>query len=576
MRSNPVNQVDPALCPTTTIGDDLKDLGAHLATKTANGPVRIAIDGMWGTNWERVVAELASSLDPDRYRTLSTEQALQHPETLQHHFQAWLTDNPVFGRVCQRPLADYFDPSAFAALTQEFAQHTDVDVVFLVGPNAISPEAARVADVCLFCDLPRPDIIAAQNAGRIGSMGGLSGADPYKIAYYVEWPLLETHRRSVLSTIDYYISLHADEPRWVHRSDLCALLRALSCRPFRCTPFFMPGVWGGHRLQAVAGISPDWPNCAWDFEIVAPENAVCIGLRDRSITVPFSLLMSEQAGAVMGAQAVSWFGEYFPIRFNYLDTMGGTNLSCQVHPHAAYIHEHFNEPIGQDESYYIVENRSGAKVYLGFRESISRQVFQDAVEKAEQHAVPFEIADYLNAWDTVPGDLFLIPSGTIHCSGANNLVLEISATPYWYTFKLYDYLRPDLSGKPRPINASFGFDVLDFARTTDWVKRNLMPAPVLLRRETGGSETHIGSSPLTFYGINRLDIEGTVLDDTRSSFHILTVVAGSGVEIVSEEDPTVRIPQHYLETFLIPAQFGRYRLQAIGGACQVVKAYLKQ
>lgn len=545
----------------------------------------IAADGMWGVDWAAVIAGLTGALGS--CEIVRTYDYLCPAADLRAQFQPWLTENPVFGRVCELPLSDYFALDRLAAAVAAARERAGGrGRVLVVGPYALG--AVPGADLGLYCDLHREEIIRRQQSGALSNLGEdrkLSAGEKYKVAYYVEWPLLEGHKRALLqaadSPVDFYLDCQKETaPVVVTLEGLRAAVAAVTARPFRCKPFFMPGVWGGQRLKDVAGLPKEWPNCAWDFEIVAPENAVAIDLGGgAALTVPFVVLMWLRAPQLMGEAVYRQFGEFFPIRINYLDTMGGTNLSVQVHPHHTYMRDHFGEPIGQDESYYIVEQQPGSKVYLGLKESTTRENLREAVRQAEEEFVPFEATDYVNRFDAKLGDLFLIPAGTVHCSGANNLVLEISSTPYWYTFKIYDYLRPDLEGRPRPINSAFGFDVIDFTRKTAWVKRHLIPQPILLRQEDGGEEYHIGSHAFTFYAVNRLHLNGAMTQQTDGGFMLLTVTKGDGVEILPPEgrgdEPVARIA--YLETYIVPAAYRTFRVRSLGTTpCEVIKSYVRR
>src|SRR5437660_10984771 len=96
------------------------------------------------------------------------------------------------------------------------------------------------------------------------------------------------------------------------------------------------------------------------------------------------------------------------------------------------------------------------------------------LRRAQDERKWYDTEKYVNKWSARRHDHFLIPAGTIHCSGRNSMVLEISATPYIFTFKLWDWGRPGLDGRPRPIHLQHGAANIQWDRDTDWVRKNLL------------------------------------------------------------------------------------------------------
>jgi mannose-6-phosphate isomerase class I len=515
---------------------------------------------------------------------IDTRTALKEPEVLAQELQEFLTEDPVFGRACDRDLTLFFDPGRWQALVetvQTALQPADSGPLFITGPGALLSPLRLYSDVALYGAVPRETVFFASESGIGRNLGDDQdrGRWPrYKRSFYIDWPVQDRHFFAALPACDFLIDMHdTATPAFVDIQLFLDGMAYAAERPFRVRSLFMPGVWGGRRLQdLIPGLPPEWPNCAWGFEVVAPENGMTFAFSDAALRVPFHLFMHFQAARILGPENHRRFGDFFPIRFDFLDTMDGTNLSLQVHPPDAYINAHFREPFAQHETYYILETRPGAKVYLGLQEATNREAFLNDVARAQSQHIPFEITNHVNAWDAAQGDLFIIPAGTVHCSGANNLVLEISATPYIYTFKIYDYLRPDLDGRPRPISYERAFEVIDFSRKTDWVRQNLLAKPRCLAEGRGWRRMLLTDSALMFHHVERIEMTASYADSTQfDGVHVLCVVEGQGVRVVREADGTA-LELSYAETVIVPGACGPYRLEPLGNAeVKVVKSYVR-
>ena len=515
---------------------------------------------------------------------IDTRPALKESAVLARELQEFMTEDPVFGRVCDRDLTLFFHAGRWQTLietVQAALRSADGGPIFIMGPGALLSPLRFYSDVALYAAVPRETIFFASEAGVGRNLGDDQdrGKWPrYKRSFYIDWPVQDRHFFAVLPACDFLIDMHdVARPAFVDARLFLEGLADAAQRPFRVHSIFMPGVWGGHRLQhLIPGLPSEWPNCAWGFELVAPENSVTFELGDVSMRVPFNLFMHFQAARILGRDNHRRFGDFFPIRFDFLDTIEGTNLSLQVHPPDAYINAHFREPFAQHEMYYILESRPGAKVYLGLQEATSRESFLNDVAHAQSQHIPFEITKHVNAWDAAQGDLFVIPAGTVHCSGANNLVLEISATPYIYTFKLYDYLRPDLDGQPRPISYQRAFEVIDFHRKTGWVREHLLAKPRRLAEGQGWRRLLLTDTDLVFHSVERIEMTTSYTDTTEfDGVHVLCVVEGQGARVVREADGAA-LELSYAETIIIPGACGPYRLEPFGDAeVKVVKAYIR-
>jgi mannose-6-phosphate isomerase class I len=323
-------------------------------------------------------------------------------------------------------------------------------------------------------------------------------------------------------------------------------------------PFFDPGPWGGHWMEEVCDLDRTAPNYAWCFNCVPEENSLLIRIGDTTFETPALNLIFRHPDQVLGPGVHQRFGAEFPIRFDFLDTMGGGNLSLQVHPTKQYIQQQFGIPYTQDESYYLMAAEPGAKVYLGLRDHVDPGRMREALEHAQEGKASFPADDFAASFPVRKHDHVSIPAGTLHCSGKDAVVLEISATPYIFTFKLWDWGRMGLDGKPRPIHLDHGMNVLASDRTESWVRENLLSLVEDVGSGIGWREQRTGLHALEFIETRRHWFTGPVPHNTYGTVNVLTLVEGESIVVESPGGTFDPLVMRYAETIVVPASVGPY------------------
>ena len=370
---------------------------------------------------------------------ISTTRLLKPAREVDRMLEGVLGDDPVFGHMNDISLEAFFDAAQLDGVRKK-AANWQTGLLLIVGTGATL--VFSEPDVLVYVDMARWEIQSRQRCNQIPNFGSDNFTESanlkYKRAFFVDWRVADRHKQTLLGKIDFFLDTNSSVPKLVKGEAVRQGLRKTATRPFRLVPYFDPGPWGGHWMEEVCDLPRDAPNHAWCFDCVPEENSLLLGFGDVRIEIPASDLTFFQPRELLGDFVHARFGAEFPIRFDFLDTMGGGNLSLQVHPKTEYIRRRFGMHYTQDESYYMLDAGEDGSVYLGLKTGIDKDAMVNELRAAQEKGAVFPADHYVNKFPARKHDHFLIPAGTIHCSGRNSMVLEISATPYIFTFKLWD------------------------------------------------------------------------------------------------------------------------------------------
>ncbi|MDV5169867.1 class I mannose-6-phosphate isomerase [Photobacterium rosenbergii] len=511
---------------------------------------------------------------------LCSEQAKYPEEKIFAMIERHITDDRVFGVIAPHKLVEFFDDEQVYALKRN-VHESQSKLVVVYGPGA---SLIHDGDVHVYADLARWEIQQRYRRGEIGNWGVENNDEDvlrrYKRAFFIEWRVFDRYKTPLLKRTDFLLDTNvADTPKLISGEAFRAGLDQATNQPFRLVPFFDPGVWGGQWMKEVCDLDPDKPNYAWCFDCVPEENSLYLMVDGIRVEIPSQDLVMLQPRALLGEEVHARFGAEFPIRFDFLDTMQGQNLSLQVHPLTEYIQQEFGMHYTQDESYYMLDAGDDATVYLGVKNDVDPDAMMADLQAAQRGEKSFDDERFINKFPAKKHDHFLIPAGTIHCSGSNAMVLEISATPYIFTFKLWDWDRLGMDGLPRPVHLEHGKEVIQWDRDTDWTEENLVNRVDFIGEGDGWREERTGLHEREFIETRRHWFSKAVTHHTGGNVNVLNLIEGREAVVESPTGAFEPYVVHYAETFVIPASVGEYVIRPYGESegqeIATIKAYVR-
>ena len=537
----------------------------------------VAVDFYAGVREEEVAGEL-ELLSPTLF--INTRNLMKPQDEIKAMTERFMTDDVLFGYVTNLTLNDYFDAEKLEQARKQVADATGRVIIVGSGAAMVAPAEATV----VYVDMARWGIQQRFRVHEVKALGVDNREDAvslqYKRGYFNDWRILDRYKESLFGRVDFWLDTHiANEPRLIDKETFFKGIEETVKTPFRVVPFFDPAPWGGQWMKEVCGLNPEKENYGWCFDCVPEENSLYFEVNGVRFELPSVDLVLLKSRELLGEPVEARFGKDFPIRFDFLDTVGGGNLSVQVHPTTQFIRENFGMYYTQDESYYLLDAKEGASVYLGLKTGIDKNEMIHDLREAQKGEVVFDTERYVNRLPAKKHDHYLIPGGTVHCSGSEALVLEISSTPNLFTFKLWDWQRLGLDGKPRPINVERGKDVIDWKRDTEYVNKHLANRFTQVAEGDGWREECTGLHPNEFIETHRHWFSKPVTHHTNNSVNVLNLVEGEEAVIESPINAFKPFVVHYAETFIIPASVGEYTIapygKSVGQECGTIKAYVR-
>jgi len=565
-----------------------KKFVAELAPKAKKEGVIVAFDGYTTAKWDLFINLMARECD---LSGLSLEAVDCNKATLKSGKEIDAMIDPLliwdtkidptllYGKVYRGGYNGLLDPDKAEAYKKDIPTRKAAGkIVAVFGYGSLIPQFRDLYDVKCFFDITPKNSILRIRGGEYANLGkehtGIINRT-IRRCYYCDFENAVQLRRELFrnAAIDWYF-LDNDRANlqmmpFKAFSDVCAQLVKY---PFRAKPCYLEGVWGGSYMKKLRSLPEKMRNAAWVFDFIPMEVSVVVEAGSEKLDINYCSFVHMEGNNLIGKKGVEHFDGYFPIRFNYDDSYHSTgNMSVQCHSGGKYNIENYNEFGRQDESYYVVITGHEAKTFIGFRDDADIPQFFKDIEAADTQHKPCDYMKYVSYEESKPGLQVMLPAGTIHSSGRNQVILEIgSLTIGSYTYKMYDYLRLDFDGKQRPIHTKLGeenvrqdrrYSVIHDPNSPEYIVQK----PRLDASGDGWEEYILGENPQMYISLRRLEFEKECPQDTKGEkFHVLALVDGEKCRVRSVKNPERYFDMDFMDIVCVPADMGKYVVENLG------------
>jgi hypothetical protein len=467
----------------------------------------------------------------------------------------------------------------------------------VLGPGSACPLLAEKAGLVAYADFTMQPTLWQMWGGELVPLGQEEPDKSYswKQYYYCDFYLLLRQKKTVFQRMDFYIeAVQGDSLKLMPRDTYETIIDELVKRPIKQVKITQPGPWGSYRFKDIYDEIPGLENMAWN-ELAGIELSILVdaGLEGGVLlNMPCQNPMQRPVQMV-GKHIHETYPDLLPLQV-WLDDgyfaepvpYERGSMPIHNHPDSAYNKRNFNEPLGRYETYYIVEAYRDAGTMMGFKEDADLEEYERLCRESNNR-IAFDWQKFVKRWDTNVGDLFLIPPGTEHGHGGNQMILEMDTGPSVagteYSFFTYDFARhtwddtaKSMTAPPMKMHLEHSFRNNKWRREK-YVQEHLRARPVVIDGDGDTRYDRFTTISEMPFEIERFVFNKPMRHTTDGRFlQIPTLTVGKKVVIRSLSDPSLETTLDFLQACLVPAGFGDYEfINPDGTECTVVMIRLK-
>lgn len=311
-------------------------------------------------------------------------------------------------------------------------------------------------------------------------------------------------------------------------------------------------VWGGSRLRPMKGMEANDEPIGESWEVSAVESSSSIVANGPLAGRDLVGVVAEYGEALLGKAVANRYGGKFPLLVKFIDS--NSDLSIQVHPNDELAKARHGK-FGKTEMWYVIDAKPGSYLYAGFRQSITKEEYRQRVADGT-------ICDVLARHEVQRGDVFYIPAGRVHAIGSGILLAEVQQSSD-ITYRIFDYNRLGLDGKPRELHTELAADAIDYSVKDDYLTHY---------RTSVNRPERIIDSP--YFKVKMLQVDRKFHRKMfkYDTFLIYTCISGRCDIVPRNGGETVSVKAGY--SCLIPASVADYDVVPVEDSSQLLEIYI--